>query len=128
MADRLSGRRYTEQLIMECKHIKIVCLNPYETIRKYRCQDCNGVMMCACEEYIGKTFLPHQISEGCGLETKKRIQVDLGFQQNICEKCRGIPETAFPLAEIYGRSSKIHRYYWREITFESYLRIGKRAD
>lgn len=113
---------------MECKHEKIVCINPYETIRKYRCQDCNGIMMCACDEYIATTFLAHQITEGCELETQKRIKVDLGFQPDICEKCRGIPETAFPRAEIYGRSSKIHRYYWREITYESYLRLGKWAD
>jgi hypothetical protein len=84
--------------------------------------------MCTCDEYIAKTFLPHQISEGCELETQKRIKVDLGFQPNICEKCRGIQETAFPMAEIYGRLSKIHRYYWREITFESYIRLGKWAD
>ena len=85
-------------------------------------------MMCSCDEYIGKTFLPHQINEGRELETHKRFSVNLGFQPNICNECRGKTIKAYPLAEIYGRTSKIHRYYWREIMFESFLRLGKWAN
>jgi len=81
-------------------------------------------MMCACEEEFARRFLPHQLKEGTELETRRRLPVTLGFQLNICNSCRGLPEEAHPKAQIYGASSKIRRYYWREITFETTKRFA----
>lgn len=100
---------------MQCDHEQLRCLCEYEIIRKYRCESCGEVMMCACEEEFGTRFLPHQLSEGRDAETHTRVPVTLGFQPNICRECRGLPLEAFPVAEIYGRESKIKRYYWREL-------------
>ena len=80
-------------------------------------------MMCSCDENFARKYLPHQISEATELKSKKRMPVTLGFQKKICDKCRGIPEKAYPRAEIYGRGSKIQRYYWREIAFETIKRF-----
>ena len=71
--------------------------------------------MCACEEEFGTRFLPHQLSEGRDSETHTRVSVTLGFQPNVCRECRCLPVEAFPVAETYGRASKIKRYYWREL-------------
>ena len=107
----------------DCKHINIDLLNPYEYIRKYRCNDCGNVMMCDCDENFARKYLPHQIREATELESKERVPVTIGFQKNICDKCRGLPEKAYPVAEIYGRGSKVQRYYWREIAFETIKRF-----
>ena len=107
----------------DCEHKKIELLNPYEYIRKYRCNECGKVMMCDCDEDFARKYLPHQIIEATELESKKRVPVTIGFQKNICDKCRGLPEKAYPMAEIYGRGSKIKRYYWREIAFETIKRF-----
>ncbi len=106
-----------------CQHKKIKCLNPYEYIRKYQCEICGHVMMCSCDEDFARKYLPHQVSEATELKSKKRIPVTLGFQKSICDKCRGLPEKVYPMAEIYGRRSKIQRYYWREIAFETIKRF-----
>ena len=83
------------------------------------CMDCHQVMMCECDRFIGETFLPHQLSEGSELNTQKRFPVTIGFQKNVCDSCRGNQIIASPRAEIYGQTSKIRRYYWREIYFET---------
>lgn len=102
-----------------CKHNKIKCINPYEYIRKYKCEDCLEIMMCECEKFIGEKFLSHQLNTGIILETKERVKVTLGFVKSICPECRGeIPINA-PIAKIHDRTSKIQRYYWREIFFET---------
>lgn len=106
-----------------CNHPQVACINPYEIIRKYECETCGAVMMCACEEEFARRFLPHQLREGTELRTRRRIPVTLGFQSNICNTCRGLPEEAYPKAEIYGASSKIRRYYWREIIFQTTKRF-----
>jgi len=106
----------------------VFCINPYELIRKYRCNSCGEVMMCACEEDFACRFFPHQVSFGCELNTQCRTPVTLGFQKGICNTCRGIPEEARPKSPIYGRTSKIIRYYWREIHFETVRRFGKWAE
>jgi len=80
-------------------------------------------MMCDCDEDFAIKYLPHQIREATELKSKKRVPVTIGFQKNICDKCRGLPEKAYPMAEIYGRGSKIKRYYWREIAFETIKRF-----
>lgn len=85
-------------------------------------------MMCKCDEDFGLRFLPHQLSHGTDIVTREEIKVTIGFQKNICNKCRGIPEDAYPMAEIYGRSTKIRRYYWREIECETIRRFGKWAE
>lgn len=107
----------------KCTHQNVSCVNPYEIIRKYRCNSCGEVMMCACEEDFALRFLPHQIREGTEIDTGRRVPVTLGFQEGICNKCRGMPEKAYPKAALYGRTSKIHRYYWREIQFETIKRF-----
>ena len=107
----------------DCKHKEIELLNPHEYIRKYRCNECGNVMMCDCDEDFARKYLPHQIKEATELVSKRRVPVTIGFQRNICDKCRGLPEKAYPMAEIYGRESKIKRYYWREIAFETIKRF-----
>ena len=82
-------------------------------------------MMCACEEQVARKFLPHQLREGTELNTQRRIDVTLGFLAGVCNTCRGVPEDAHPMASIHGRTSKILRYYWREIWFETEHRIDK---
>ncbi len=84
--------------------------------------------MCACEKDFARRFLPHQITEGVELETHGRIMVTLGFQPRICNCCRGLPEEAHPKAEIYGFTSKIERYYWREIYFQTTQRFAEWVD
>jgi hypothetical protein len=85
-------------------------------------------MMCACEENFARRFLPHQISKGTELVTQHPVLVTLGFQERICNTCRGLPEEPYPKAESYGKTSKIERYYWREIYFETTRRFAEWAD
>ncbi|WP_420583777.1 VRR-NUC domain-containing protein [Ruegeria sp.] len=100
-----------------CRHLTVECLNEYELIRKYRCNDCGEVMMCACNEEFGNRFLSHQLEQGVELETQARIKVTIGFRPNVCNECRGLPLVAAPTAAIPGRTSKIKRFYWRELFF-----------
>jgi hypothetical protein len=89
--------------------------------------DCGAVMMCACDEFLGRTFLSRQLTFGTVLETQKTVPVTHGFVQNICQECRGLPVTSHPVSSIPGRTSKIKRYYWRELAFkemELYLQNG----
>ena len=113
------------KLLSDCSHYNVFCINPYELIRKYRCNSCGEIMMCACEQEFAQRFLPHQLSFGNELDTRRKIQVTLGFQKGICNTCRGIPEEAHPKAPLYGRTSKIVRYYWREIHFETIRRFAE---
>lgn len=101
----------------QCHHPERVCLNQHELIRKYRCPECGAVMMCACDEVYGRRFLAHQLNEGCELDTQERVPVTHGFQEGICSECRGLPADPAPAAAIPGRTSKIKRYYWRELFF-----------
>jgi len=84
--------------------------------------------MCACEEEFARRFLPHQLRYGTELNTRHRIPVTLGFQKRICSTCRRLPEEPHPKAPMYGRTSKIVRYYWREIAFETIRRFGEWAE
>ena len=84
-----------------CKHTNVICLNPYELIRKYKCKRCRKVMMCKCEEEFAVKFLPHQIRSGSELETQREVKVTLGFQPGICNTCKGKPEEAHPKAEMH---------------------------
>lgn len=113
---------------MTCLHDSVQCLNEYELIRKYRCDACDGVMMCSCDREIGERFLPHQLNQGCVLETQARVPVTLGFTERVCRECRGLAPEAHPKAAIPGRTSKIKRYYWREIAFLTFVRFAERAE
>jgi hypothetical protein len=106
-----------EDAAAACSHTSLGCLNPYEFIRKYRCSACNAVMMCFCDREIGTSFLSHQLDKGVVLETQERLAVTLGFQPNVCRECRGLDPESHPLSAAPGRTSKIKRYYWREIAF-----------
>ncbi|MGI9487179.1 MAG: hypothetical protein ACR2RF_15135 [Geminicoccaceae bacterium] len=108
-----------------CKHGTVTCLNQHELIRKYRCADCDGVMMCACDEEFGCRFLAHQLDYGVELKTQGRVRVTLGFQIDVCNACRGLPLVPAPAAAIPGRTSKIRRFYWREIFFAETGRMAK---
>jgi len=107
-----------------CPHTTVTCVNPHIMIRKYRCESCGAVMMCTCDESFARKYLPHQIAEVRDSLSGLRVKVTRGFQEKICNACRGLPEPSFPRAEIYGRSSKILRYYWREISFETTRRFA----
>ncbi|MGO8868763.1 MAG: VRR-NUC domain-containing protein [Alphaproteobacteria bacterium] len=111
-----------------CAHDAVSCLNPHELIRKYRCEACAGVMMCACAEDFGRRFLSHQLAEGTELRTQKRVAVTLGFQPKVCAECRGLPAEPAPAGEIHGRTSKVKRYYWRELFFEKTRRTADWDD
>lgn len=112
-----------------CPHVALDCLNQHELIRKYRCTDCGAIMMCACDETIGRRHLAHQLSEGVELETQNLVPVTSGFVAGICNPCRGLPATSAPAAAIPGRTTKIKRYYWRELMFaEMELMASWRAD
>ena len=100
-----------------CSHQEVRCLNQFELIRKYQCTGCGVVMMCMCDEHIGRQSLPHQLSEGSELETRRHYAVTGGFVANVCDACRGLEIQAHPVTSIHGRTSKIKRYYWRELAF-----------
>lgn len=84
-------------------------------------------MMCTCDEDFARRFLPHQIDLAVVLETQERVPVTQGFQKGICRGCRGMQEEAHPSAQIYGRTSKVVRYYWREIFYETTARFERWA-
>jgi hypothetical protein len=107
----------------DCTHKNVRCLNGHELIRKYQCADCKAVMMCSCDEEVGRKYLSHQLSEGRELETQDRVPVTAGFVPNTCETCRGLPAIPYPAAAIVGRTSNVRRYYWREIAFQSMKRF-----
>lgn len=106
----------------KCTHERVSCLNQYELIRKHRCDACSGVMMCSCDEHFGKRFLPHQLTVGRELDTQSRILVDVGFFRAVCPECRGRPAVPAPVSAGFGRTTKIKRFYWREIFFMERLR------
>jgi hypothetical protein len=107
-----------------CGHANIECLNHYELIRKYRCLDCAAVMMCSCDEAFAQRFLPHQLDHGTALDTQERIPVTAGFQPCICNECRRLPAASAPVAPGHGRTTKVRRYYWRELYFETETRFA----
>lgn len=114
-----------------CVHKNTCCINEYELIRKYECVDCGAIMMCSCDESIGVRFLSHQLSSGTCLETQAPVQVTHGFFPSICRECRGFLPEAHPVASVRGRTSKIKRYYWRELALremELYAEYGGNPD
>jgi hypothetical protein len=104
---------------MSCLHENVVCLNHYDTFRKYLCHNCGEVWMCECDRELALQFLPHQVREGAEYGTHIRYPV-CGFARNICNACRDKREEEHPRAAIYGQKGKVERYYWREI-YKTYL-------
>src|SRR6202008_4173661 len=43
------------------------------------------------------------------------VPVTIGFWPDVCRECRGLPPEPHPVAEIFGRTTKLRRYYWREL-------------
>ncbi len=84
--------------------------------------------MCDCEREFALRFLPHQVTVGTDLRTKRRIPVTLGFQYSICNTCRNLPEPAAPKSPAAGPTSKIRRYYWREIHKLAVVRFAEWAE
>lgn len=76
-----------------CPHENVICLNHYETFRKYLCQDCNNVLMCDCEKELALQFLPYQTKFGTEYGTQLKYPVS-GFAEKICKECRGEKEEA----------------------------------
>lgn len=85
-------------------------------------------MMCLCDKEFAERYLPHQIEWGNELKTRRQVPVTLGFQPNICNTCRNLREEPRPMAEIHGRTSKIARYYWREISFDTIRKFAEWAS
>lgn len=110
---------------MPCGHARLVCLNQYDLVRKYWCEQCHAVMMCECDREVGEKYLSHQLRVGRDYKTRIEVRVSHGFQPKVCSECRGQPVDNFPMAAIYGRTSKIARYYWREIHFEELRRTDE---
>ena len=102
----------------ECTHKKVTCLNQYDLIRKYICEACQEIMMCTCDEEHGRRFLPHQLDQASWIGSRERIPVTMGFQKDVCPVCRGGKAIAAPKSPMHGATTKITRYYWREIFFE----------
>ena len=109
-----------------CNHSSVRCVNQYELIRKYCCEACGGIMMCACEEDFGGRYLPHQLRQAAVPGTHERVPVTLGFVSRVCNTCRGLPEPASPKSDRRGK--KIERYYWREISFAMIPRLAEWAQ
>lgn len=84
--------------------------------------------MCACDEEFARRYLKHQIRTGRDLQTQEEVKVTLGFERNICNTCRGVPEESHPKSPMAGRTSKIARYYWREIAFATIQRFSQWAE
>lgn len=84
--------------------------------------------MCSCDEAFGRRFLAHQLARGRELESQTNVPVDLGFQPAVCPECRGQPPVPAPVAAGFGRTSKIKRYYWRELFFSKTLRAAAWDD
>lgn len=79
--------------------------------------------MCDCDQSYGERFLPHQLGDGCWLNSQERVPVTIGFQESVCRECRGEKPVSAPRAPSFGATSKITRYYWREISNETHRRF-----
>ena len=50
------------------------------------------------------------------------------FRIASVRECRGLPAVVAPVAQGYGRSSKVRRYYWRELYFATTRRFAEWVD
>lgn len=76
-------------------------------------------MICHCDESFTRRYFPEKCRTARDLHHRQTIPVTLGFQKDVCDRCRGLPEKDLPLLRINGRESKLQRYGWREIAFET---------
>ena len=67
-----------------CAHERVRCLNHYDTFRKYFCEGCEHVYICACERQLAEAFRPHQIGEGKEYGTQRRFPVRIPANVNVC--------------------------------------------
>jgi hypothetical protein len=84
--------------------------------------------MCACDEKFGRRFLAHQLRHGTVLQTREEVPVTLAFEPAVCRECRGLTPEAAPKSPMYGQTSKIRRYYWRELWFKTKERFADWAE
>lgn len=80
--------------------------------------------MCACEKAFAQQFLSHQLHHATDSHSREHIPVTHGFIEGICNACRGLPPQSCPKKPQYGQTSKVYRFYWREISFETISRFG----
>src|SRR2546423_13547553 len=106
-----------------CGHPKLELLSPWELIRKYTCATCHGVLTCSCDTLLATRVLPHQAMQGTDSYSAARVAVTHPLTPNACDACRGLQSKPFPRAERRGATTKIHRYYWRELWTEAHLRF-----
>lgn len=103
-----------------CDHREWTLLNPWDYIRKYRCNQCSAVATCQCDEAFGAK-LRHQLdSVRPTFDPTVWVKVTHGFLPRVCPTCRGEPEPPYARADGYGSPSVFERYYWREIAREAY--------
>lgn len=107
-----------------CNHANVSVINHYELIRKYKCADCDAIVMCDCDRTVGERLLGHQLTFTTDPSTQDKIKIKPIFLPNICNSCRGKPEDAHPKKAHHGSTSKVRRYYWREIHLESWMRYA----
>jgi len=60
------------------------------------------------------------------LRTQNAVDVNLAFVTAVCPACRGQRRPAYAKAEIYGRTGKVERYYWREIELATIRRFAEK--
>jgi hypothetical protein len=98
-----------------CGHPNLSALNPHDLLRKYLCQDCAAVVTCECERDIGTFIIPRAANRAVDIDTYEEVQVTHRFVKNVCPECRGCTAKAFPWVAVFGATSSIKKYYWREI-------------
>ena len=96
-----------------CGHARVLCTNDFEPVPKYRCTDCDQILICECERNLSARLLPHQVGFARGI-AQERIRVD-GFAERLCPFCRGLPLDPAPRAPLRSQKGKVERHYWREI-------------
>lgn len=111
-----------------CEHREVELLSPWELIRKYACVACGGVLTCSCDAVLATRVLPHQALTGTDSYSAARVTVTHPLTPSVCDDCRSLPPKAFPRSEQRGATTKIHRYYWRELWTESHLRFLQWCD
>jgi len=66
--------------------------------------------------------------QGTDSYSAARVAVTHPLTPNACDACRGLQSKPFPRAERRGATTKIHRYYWRELWTEAHLRFLQWCD
>jgi VRR-NUC domain len=72
--------------------------------------------------------MPYAAARGRDGYSGAEVMVTHPLTPNICDECRGVPPIAYPKAALRGATSKLRRYYWREIWTETHLRFLQWCD